>query len=272
MSIFPADEGLTAQPQCLFCGETEQLEIREIWTDHNFTLATCCPALAEHVAAEMHEDPRWARDLLRRLGAEALTGYALRRVTDGQVSHPVLDFQLRIVPVRFAVACAFIGRHHAHRPPPVAWRYGFGVRNGPTLLGVVTVGNPVARAYMHRGVVEVNRLCIRRDVPALLRWNGASMLLAQASREAERLGFSRVVTYTRDDEGTSLRAAGWTCEGPAGGGSWISPARPNRSASGWVPKLRWSRTLRPKARPRANAPRPAPSQAGPLWIGEWEPA
>lgn len=267
----PEDE-ITSQPRCFFCGEAERIEIWEIWSDHNFTLNTCCQALLEHVSAEMHDDPRWARDLLCRLGAEALTGHRLRRITNGEGSHPMLDFQLRITPMEFTVARAFIARHHAHCPPPVTWRYGFGVRNGPSLLGAVTVGNPVARAYMHRGIVEVNRLCIRRDVPALLRWNAASMLLASASREAERRGFSRIVTYLRPDEnGTSLRAAGWTCEGPAGGRSWISAARPDRSTSGWVPKLRWSRALRPRMPAKARAQRPlAPPRAGPLWLGEWD--
>ena len=266
------DDELTSRPRCLFCGEAERIEIWEIWSDHNFALDTCCAPLLEHVSAGMHDDPQRGRDLLRRLGAETLTGYRLRRVTDGEGSHLMLDWQLRIAPVRFAVARAFIARHHAHRPPPVTWRWGSSVWNGPTMLGV-TVGNPVARAYMHRGIVEVNRLCIRRDVPPLLRWNGASMLYAQASRDAERRGFRRIVTYTREDEdGTRHVAAGWTCEGPAGGHSWISAARPNRSAAGWVPKLRWSRSLRPRTPATARAQRPTPSQAEPLWIGEWEAA
>jgi len=86
------------QPTCWFCGEPELLEICDIWTDHNLTLNTCCAGLLEEVAAEMQHDPEWARDLLRRLGAEALTGQRLRRVCD---------------------VCAVVRRHHAHNAPPV---------------------------------------------------------------------------------------------------------------------------------------------------------
>ncbi len=69
-------------------------------------------------------------------------------------------------------------------------------------------GNPVARAFMGRGIVEMNRLCVRRDVPAALRWNAASLLYGRAAREAERRGAQRIITYTRADEtGVSLHAS-----------------------------------------------------------------
>ena len=91
--------------------------------------------------------------------------------------------------------------------------------NGQQLIGVATVGNPVDRSFNGHGIVEVNRLCVRRDTASLLRWNAASMLYGDAARAAERAGFSRIITYTRaDEDGTSLRAAGWTNEGATGGG------------------------------------------------------
>ncbi len=104
---------------CWFCGQPEVLEIEQIWTDSNFQLDTCCPALLESVSAGMDDDPAWGRDLLRRLGAETLTGHRLRRVGDGQGCHPMLDWQLELRPVRFAQARAFIALHHQHCPPPV---------------------------------------------------------------------------------------------------------------------------------------------------------
>jgi len=107
------------QPTCWFCGEPELLEICDIWTDHNLTLNTCCAGLLEEVAAEMQHDPEWARDLLRRLGAEALTGQRLRRVCDGEGGTPMLDYKLQVRPVTFRDVCAFVRRHHAHNAPPV---------------------------------------------------------------------------------------------------------------------------------------------------------
>lgn len=196
--------------RCVFCGEPEVLEIADIWTDSNFMLETCCQGLLECVSADMDDDPAWGRDLLRRLGAEKLTGHRLRRVSDGQGCHPMLDWQLDLRPIRFATARAFIARYHSHCPAPVAWRFGTSVWNGRQMLGVVTVGNPVAPALMGRGIVEVNRLCIRRDAAPLLCWNAASMLYGDAARTAERAGFSRIVTYTRmDEDGASLVASGW---------------------------------------------------------------
>jgi hypothetical protein len=92
--------------------------------------------------------------------------------------------------------------------------------NGSALMGVVTIGNPLAPAFNGRGIVEVNQLCIRGDLNPMLRWNCCSKLYAHAATEAERRGFGRIITYIRaDEEGTSLRAAGWVCDGPAGDGA-----------------------------------------------------
>ena len=237
------EDGLT----CLLCGEPEELSIHDIWTDGNFQLATCCAGLLEQIAAEIDADPAWGRALLRHLGAEELTGHVLRRVSDGQGNGPVLDFKLRLTPISFPIARAFIARHHRHCGPPHAWRFGSGVMNGSALMGVVTVGNPVAPAFNGRGIVEVNRLCIRGDLDPMLRWNCCSKLYAHAAAEAERRGFTRIITYIRaDEEGTSLRASGWICDGPAGGRGWHSARRVRSNRNARIGKERWSRALRPK--------------------------
>jgi hypothetical protein len=47
-----------------------------------------------------------------------------------------------------------------------------------------------------------------------------------------------MVTYTREDEdGGSLRAAGWRCDGVAGGGEWSRPSR--AAAVQPIDKRRW---------------------------------
>ncbi|MCK8787939.1 hypothetical protein M0638_26645 [Roseomonas sp. NAR14] len=248
-----------ATPSCCpWCGEAAVLELAEAWSDHAFLIETCCLTAHEAACAGMVEDPTWARDLLRRLGAEALGGAPLRRVADTGCGQLLLDYQLAVRPVGFAAAAAFVRRHHQHCDAPAAWRFGAALVNGMTSLGVVMVGNPVARGLMGRGTVEVNRLCLRRDVPAVLRWNGCSKLYGWAAREAARRGFERIVTYTRADEedGGSLRAAGWTCDGRVRGRSWNTPGRARRDHGVPVDKLRWSRALRP-ARPASRPPRPA---------------
>jgi len=70
---------------CLLCGEPAELSIHDIWTDGNFQLSTCCAGLLEEVSADIDADPAWGRALLRHLGAEELTGHALRRAASATV-------------------------------------------------------------------------------------------------------------------------------------------------------------------------------------------
>ena len=240
---------------CCWCGEPEVLEIADIWSGHEFMLEACCAGRHDQVVTDMADDPEWAVDLLRHLGAEALTGHRLRRLYDDRFSPPVLDFKLDVLPVSFAAMRAFVGRYHRHAAPPITWRFGAAIHNGWSRIGVLSVGNPVAPAYMNRGWVEVNRLCIRPDLAPQLVWNACSQLYGHAAREAERRGFNKIITYTRQDEsGASLRAAGWQCEGPGGGGTWNTPARSRNTAEAFVPKLRWMRLLKPRVR---KCPTPA---------------
>ncbi|UFN51677.1 hypothetical protein LPC08_24465 (plasmid) [Roseomonas sp. OT10] len=245
-------------PRCPWCGEPAMLELTEVWSDHAFLLDACCPAAHEEACAGMADDPAWARALLRRLGAEDLLGHGLRRVADTGCGQLLLDRNLAIQPIRFAAAADFVRRHHVHNPAPVAWRFGAAIANGLTLLGVVMVGNPVARALMGRGIVEVNRLCVRRDVPRALAWNACSQLYGWAAREAEARGFSRIITYTRQDEqGHSLIAAGWEREARVRGRSWNSSCRARTDHGTPIDRFRWSRPLRPRrAAPRPIRPAP----------------
>jgi len=245
-------------PICLFCGGTEQIEFFEIWSDHNFMLQTCCADLHESLAHEMAADPAWAARLLRSKDVEAITGHRLRRLADDGCCGVILDWQLRIAPVSWLLTQAFVRRHHAHCGAPAARRFGASVWNGSTLLGVVSVGNPVARAFCGRGIVEVNRLCIRRDVPRALAWNGASMLYGWSAREAAARGWNKIITYTRaDEDGVSLRAAGWVQEGRVRGRGWHSQRRARANVNAWIDKMRWSRVLQARSYKRPGEP---PSQ------------
>ncbi|MDE1905142.1 MAG: hypothetical protein KGH75_01645 [Rhodospirillales bacterium] len=244
---------------CLFCGQPERLQIHEIW-GHEFMFETCCEGLHEQVAFDMANDPSWARELLCRLDIEPLTGLRLRRVADDGCAGLLLDWRLQLGDVERHRVRGFIARHHAHCSPPTAWRFHGAVFNGRTLIGMAVVGNPVARALMGRGIVEVNRLCIRRDTPAALRWNAASMLYGWSAREAERRGFTKIITYTRFDEpGTSLAASGWVKEAVTRGRGWHSPTRARSNSNGWIDKIRWSRSLSPRPKPISQPDRSEPS-------------
>ena len=68
--------------------------------------------------------------------------------------------------------------------------------------------------------------------------------LRRGGRAAKALGYRKIITYTLDTEpGTSLRAAGWTCAGLAGGKRWTGQRRP--AACIRPLKLRYEKELDP---------------------------
>lgn len=132
-----------------------------------------------------------------------------------------LPFPLELQPINFDEACAFITEHHRHHLPPVGWKFGLGVNNGCDVVGVITVGRPVARHLDNGYTLEVTRCCTD-GTP-----NVASKLYSAAWRATRALGYKRLITYTLMEEpGTSLRAAGWKVIGTTKGGSWSVPSRP----------------------------------------------
>ena len=57
-----------------------------------------------------------------------------------------------------------------------------------------------------------------------------SILYAAAYRAARAMGYNKVVTYILDTEnGSSLKAAGYTCEGRAGGLKWNGAKAPKQA-------------------------------------------
>lgn len=131
---------------------------------------------------------------------------------------------IELVPISLKQANEFIRLHHRHHGPVVGHKFSVGVsQNGPAgngLVGVGIAGRPVSRMLDDGKTLEVTRICTNglKNVP--------SMLYGALSRAAFALGYTRVLTYVLCTEpGTSLKAAGWECKGPAGGGSWSRPSR-----------------------------------------------
>ena len=105
-------------------------------------------------------------------------------------------------------------------------------------MGVVIAGRPVSR-YLDNGLtLEVNRLCTTGEK------NVCSMLYSAAARAAKAMGYRKIITYTLDTEpGTSLRAAGWSCAGPAGGERWPGQRRPAADLYPAQRQLRYEKIL-----------------------------
>jgi len=70
------------------------------------------------------------------------------------------------------------------------------------------------------------------------------MLYSAAARAAKAMGYRKIVTYTLDTEnGASIRAAGWTCAGLAGGIRWTGKRRPVTDLYPPQMKLRYEKNL-----------------------------
>lgn len=128
---------------------------------------------------------------------------------------------LSLEPITYKEACVFIEEHHRHHLPPQGWKFGVAVSDGEKIVGVITVGRPVARHLDNGITLEVTRCCTDGTK------NAASMLYGAAWRAAKALGYKRLITYTLIEEpGTTLRASGWRSVYETAGGSWSAPSRP----------------------------------------------
>ena len=151
------------------------------------------------------------------------------------------------VPVELKEANKIIGSWHRHHKPVQGHRFSVGCVDEEGILhGVAVIGRPVARlAGAPRDVLEVTRVATDGTD------NACSVLYGAAARAAKALGYLRIQTYTLPSEsGTSLRAAGWVCEGEAGGGQWKhTDGKPRRTDQPTEKKLRWAVNFNHTPRP-----------------------
>lgn len=141
---------------------------------------------------------------------------------------------LRVVPISFAEANAFVAQNHRHHKPVTGSKFCVAVAYEAQVVGVAMVGRPVARALDDGWTLEVNRVCTDGHR------NACSMLYSAAWRAARALGYKKLITYTVPEEGgASLRAAGWRIVAETSGGSWNCPSRPRVDTHPLQGKLRW---------------------------------
>jgi hypothetical protein len=111
---------------------------------------------------------------------------------------------VRVLPITFRTACAFVARLHRHNKPPRGHKFSIGLDGGAGLVGVAMVGRPIARAFDNGLTAEINRTCTDGTR------NANSMLYGAAARACKAMGYERVITYTQASEsGASLKAAGF---------------------------------------------------------------
>lgn len=145
--------------------------------------------------------------------------------------------KLQLCPIKFREACTFLLAHHRHHKPPQGHIFSIACSLNSTLVGVATVGRPVSRHLDNGHTLEVTRLAT--DGTA----NACSFLYSASWRTAKALGYEKIITYILSTEpGTSLRAAGWTCLGKCGGGSWSRKSRSRETKHPTQTKIKYEKT------------------------------
>jgi len=145
---------------------------------------------------------------------------------------------MRLIPITLAQAQTFVKEHHRHHGTVTGWKWGVGVEHEDVLVGVAIAGRPVARGLDDGFTLEVTRCCTDGTPHA------CSMLYGAVRRAAKALGYTRLITYTLEDEpGTSLKAAGWVQTATVQGRSWSCPSRPRTDKHPTVDKVRWEAPL-----------------------------
>ena len=146
---------------------------------------------------------------------------------------------IELCPITLRAAQDFVREHHRHNEPASGHKFSIGLKDGGTLIGVVTVGQPIARHQCDGYTAEITRCCVLNSYP-----NANSRLYAAALRAARAMGYRRVLTYTLPEEsGASLRAVGFKLDGMTryNKNGWDMPGRPRKTLGRYPtgPKARW---------------------------------
>jgi len=143
---------------------------------------------------------------------------------------------LTLTPVSLREANAFVAARHRHHKPSRGHKFSIGCSCNGQIVGVAIVGRPVSRYFDNGFTLEVNRLCTDGTK------NACSILYGAAWRAARAMGYHKIITYTlASEDGASLRAAGWTCAGLAGGLRWTGKRKPEDDLYPPEMKLRYEK-------------------------------
>lgn len=145
---------------------------------------------------------------------------------------------MKIAPITFKEASDYINRHHRHLRATVGCKFCVAVIDeNEQVHGVAVCGRPVARRLDNGFTLEINRVCTDGTK------NACSMLYGSCCRIAKAMGYTQVITYTLESEnGASLKASNFNCEGTAGGTHWTGARNRGQSIPDEM-KKRWVRKL-----------------------------
>lgn len=135
---------------------------------------------------------------------------------------------LTVRPISIHEANVFVERFHRHHGKKTGCKFAIAAYDDQ-LRGVAICSNPVARNADDGLTLEVARLCTDGTR------NACSILYGACARIAKDMGYRKIQTYILQSEnGASLKASGWICEGEAGrpswGGEWASQRQKERDS------------------------------------------
>ena len=117
---------------------------------------------------------------------------------------------LTLTPINLKTANAFVQQYHRHHKPTRGHKFSIGVSDSGSLVGVAICGRPVARRLDDGYTLEINRLC----------------------------------TDGTPNACSILYAAGYVCEGRAGGLEWNGERKPKMANQyPYQMKTRWVKKI-----------------------------
>lgn len=139
-----------------------------------------------------------------------------------------------IQPCSLAFANKYVTVYHRHHKAVRGCKFCLALQVGNETIGVAICGRPVSR-YLDNGLtLEINRLCTNGAK------NACSMLYGACVRVAKEMGYHKVITYILESEnGASLKASNFKCEGIAGGVQWTGKRSGRDNGVPKEMKTRW---------------------------------
>lgn len=146
--------------------------------------------------------------------------------------------KLHIAPITLRDANIYVDIFHRHHNAVAGCKFAISVKDEDDFLhGVAICGRPVSRHFDDGYTLEINRVCTD------MTRNACSMLYGACCRIAKNMGYRSVITYTLQSEnGASLKASNFVCEGEAGGTHWTGKRNKGQNIPAEM-KKRWRRKL-----------------------------
>lgn len=144
---------------------------------------------------------------------------------------------MTIRPISYKAACNYVNLHHRHHKAPQGNKFSIGCYDDEKMIGVAICGRPVSR-FMDDGLTcEITRVCTDGTK------NACSKLYGACCRIAKEMGYKKIITYILESEdGASVKASNFVCEGTAGGTHWTGIRNKNQEIPAEM-KTRWVRRV-----------------------------